>query len=237
MSLLGKIEAYQYTSGVAGTFAATQQFTLTETVGPVVVTITLATPALFSDALIALTALLNASGVANTYAITYDATTQRVSFRRTAGASTFTVVLTGAMSRVWGFASGALTPAATTFTGTLQPLARFDSIRIDVQPVQEGGKVDLTSYRLGRSEALAFGNHNLHRVMVFLPAVAGGNYAESYCIAGRLRIWQDANLGGAWSYDIPSGYLDGWVVAVSSLETVAVAEEWVRFRLLVAVPR
>jgi hypothetical protein len=240
---LGRIEAYLYATGIAGQFAASADLTVTETTGPVSFTAVLAAPSRLADALLDWQAQLNASvALANTYTLTWNATAQAVTIARATGASTFTVALGGGLNRALGFASASLSPAATSFTGTVQSKARFDNVRVDVSPVRDGGKVDLTTYRHGRAESLAFGTFDLHEVKLLWPyspagLSAGGAAVESCCIAGKIRLTQDSSLGYAWSYDAPAGYIDGHVLAVSKLETVGVAEQWLRVRMLLAVPR
>ena len=119
----------------------------------------------------------------------------------------------------------------------MQSRARYDSLRVGVAPVRDGGSVDITTYRLGRAEVLAFGNHDLHEVVLSLTAAQAVTFLESYCIAGRVRLWQDAALAAVWSYDYPQGYIDGYIVGVSLVETVGSSEYATRVRMAIAVPR
>lgn len=235
---LGRVEAYLYTSGESGVLDATQRLTVVEQTGPVTVHAVLPAPARLSDAIATLEAALNASALNNTYALTWDAAAQAVKIARTAGVSTFTPTAQGDLWRAFGWASATPATAVTSYTPTGPSRARFDGLRVGAPPIREGSRVDLTRYAHGRSEVLAFGNHDLFSVVLYLPAgTTASAFVESYCTAGRLRIWQDQTLGGAWTPTYEEGYLDGFVVAVSELETIGVSEQWVRLRMLLAVPR
>lgn len=232
---LGRLEAYLYGSGTAGLRAGTSDLTIVETAGATE-TVALSASLRLSDALTDWQSALNASALANTYALTWNATTQTVTIARTAGALTFLPIFDGDLAAVFGYSANPTVPAAS-FSGDTPSRARFDDVRMSIPALTPGERANLKRYRHGRSEALCFGKHDICELKIMLPKARATVFETSYCNAGRIRVWQDQTLADPYSAAVPSGYLDGYVIACPSVRTSGSAEEWVEFAVRLGVPR
>jgi uncharacterized membrane protein len=234
---LGRIEAYLYSSGTAGVRSISQDLKLAESVGPATETCTPASTLLFDDALTAWQAAANASATLNnTYSIGWNVATQSVKIARTVGASTFHPNLAGDLPAVLGFADSVYADG-TTFTGEQQALGRFDDLRISLRNVREGARVDVQEYRLGRAEARSFGRFDVADVAIVLRWADAKILLRSYCVTGRVRVWQTTAVATVYSSAETRGYLDGWVLSVDKPRPIGPFEEWAEIVLRVGVPR
>tara|TARA_R110002126_G_scaffold137_7_gene828 strand:+ start:597 stop:1328 length:732 start_codon:yes stop_codon:yes gene_type:complete len=166
-----------------------------------------------------------AGAPAGTYAVTYDATTQRVTIATT-NAVAFAPVMIGNLAAWLGFTQ-TLTGFGLTWTGASAPAALAELLGVTIEPAEDSARVDLTSYRHGRSIAIAWGNHQTHRVrLTFSRSTTLAQIKAGYLTAGRVRIWQ---FGDATAYSAinPGGYVDGYVIAADDpAESGDIGELW-----------
>lgn len=186
------------------------------------------------DQLAAWDAALDAYTPAGLYAVTYSPTTARMTI-----ASTNNVAFRPAMveaGAAWSGFTQALGGWATTWTGASAPAAVVELLGATVEPADDNAKVDLHRYRHGRAVAVAWGNHQLHRVQLHFTATQLAIFDSGYVLAGRVRIHQGPDTA-AYSPTNVDGVVDGYVVAATDpTEDGDIGELWT-VNLIVAVPR
>ena len=210
-----RIEAYLYGTSEAS-MADAVGITVIEP-GPVSYTARLLSPALLADALTAWAAALNASALAGTYALTWDATAQAVTISAT-GVASFEVQFGGNLAAALGFSAATGHTGALTYTGDQQALARFDAVRFDSIGLQVRDDVDLREYRHGRHRAVAWSQLDTVEGRIYLTLARMDQIARSYCAAGQVRVYMDDAVLTAWSASNPAGYLDATVIALDQIE-------------------
>lgn len=173
----------------------------------------------------------NAAGHAGTY--TFALGSNVVTFDN--DASNFEITFEGNLAAYLGY-SGDLS-GADTYSSDQQPEALFSAIKYHVEAVASGDDVKVERYRLGRTEALAFGNYDLHELTLILTSAEAASFVESLCVTGRIRASQNDGDSTAWSATNADGYIDGYVASTSDLVTLGSSEAHVQMRVLVAVPR
>ena len=228
-----RIEAYIYSSGVTGTLDATQSLTVTEP-GPVSFTATLAAPALFSDALTQWAALLNASPLTGTYSITWDSAAQSVAISAT-GVASFDFTLHGALRAVWGY-SGAGGSGAASYVGNVQSRARFDDLRFSSGAILNADDVQLRDYTYGRHRAIAWGTVDTWRSRVHVQNARADLFLSSYCVSGKIRVYQDETIATPYSAVNLGGYVDAYVVGLTNHADTR-GRVWLMCDLDLSVPR
>jgi len=219
----GRIEAYLFSSGSKTAYESTN--TITAGGSDAI----LAAPALFTDALAQWTASLGGA-----YSVTWIAASQAV---RVANSGAFAMLFVGNLHRALGFASATGYASATSYTGTLQALARFDLVTVQCSPITDGSGADLRSFRHGRAESFHFGNADYFALVLWMTADQAASFTVSYCIAGRVRIYQDPAVTTVYSATNAAGYLDGYIGEVEGIDTHRNDEDVVAVRLSLAVPR
>ena len=230
-----RIETYLYSSGTAGTVDATSSITVTEP-GPVDYTATLSGPALFSTALTEWETLLNAgaSGLAGTYAITWDTSAQAVTISAT-GVASFDFTLDANLRAAWGY-SGAGGAGGLSYTGTVQSQARYDDLRFSSGAILNADDVDLRRYTYGRHRAIAFGTVDTWQSVIHVQNARAESFLASYCAAGKVRIYQNEAVTTAYSVTNLSGYLDCYVVGLTNHSDTR-GRVWLRVDADLSVPR
>lgn len=225
------IEAYAYSEGPASnTAAAALQTAQTFAVSRLGVTAYArpATPQRFSDLLSTWASqLTTATGV--TVGMTYSATTHRVTLT---GSAAILPVIVGNGATFTGF-TGSFGPAATSWTAASAPAGRVDLLGVMVEPAEDWTHIDLAQYRHGRARAVAWGNHQVHKVTCYATGDGVAAFQAGYVQAGRVRISQ----GSVASYapDTPEGYIDGWVIGCGpGVEQSPALWSW---DMLIGVPR
>jgi len=184
-------------------------------------------PELFETQLATWAASLSAAppqgAPAGTYTITYDETTQRVTI---AGSVLFAPVMVGNLAKWLGFTQS-LVGWDTSWTGESAPAAIAELAGVTVEPATDAARVDLTSYRHGRSIAVAWGNHGTHRArLVFTRSTTLAQIKAGFLTTGRVRLWQCGDAT-AYSASNPGGYVDGYVVAANEpTESGDIGELW-----------
>jgi hypothetical protein len=227
-----RIEAYLYASGTDDVLEATAGFTITEP-GPVVYRATLPATARFSDALVTWQGLLNASALAGTYAITWNDQRQSVNISAT-GVASFGITFHGNLAAAWGYSSGIA--GALDYDSDLQPLLRYDGILWGSGEIVNGDNVDLRQYNYGRHRAIAWGNVDLWDSEIHVQSSRVDTFLASYCVSGKVRVYQDSAITTAYSATNLSGYLDCYVIGISDpLEKRG--RIWTTLSISLAVPR
>lgn len=234
-----RIEGFLYSSGTAGEKSATQELTIDE--GGGAQTVLLPAPAVFTQALLDLAAAANSLGLANTYAFSWNAATQTVRIVGSgAPAINFSVAFVGNLHAALGFASSGGYAGATSYTGDrARALGRFDGpthIKVEGSPIVEGPGVQVLTYRHGRHRAVAWGNHDLFHLKIWVSDAASDDFHASYCHGGLVRYFP-TDLVSQWSETNPGGYIEGYVVNVEEVETMGVAEAWKVQMVTIAVAR
>jgi len=162
-----RIMAYAYsegpTTGSSAALVANSTIAVIEQATPGTTTYARpAAPALFSDQLTAWSSTLTTGAPAGVYAVTYDETTQRVTIQATSG-TPFRPVMIG-NGAVWLGFTQTLTGWSTSWTAESAPAAIAELLGVTVEPAELASRIELTSYRHGRSIAIGWGNHLTHRV-------------------------------------------------------------------------
>ena len=225
-----RIMAYAYsegpTTGSSAALVANSTIAVIEQATPGTTTYARpAAPTLFSAQLTAWGSTLTTGAPAGVYAVTYDETTQRVTIQATSG-TPFRPVMIGNGAAWLGFTQ-TLAGWATSWTAESAPSAIAELLGVTVEPAELASRIELTSYRHGRSIAIGWGNHLTHRVrLVFSRSTTLSQIAAGYLTAGRVRIWQDGDAT-AYSASNPGGYVDGYVIAADDpTEAGDVGELW-----------
>jgi hypothetical protein len=197
----------------------------------------LAAPAVFDDALDQWRAILDATTPAGLYAITYSATTQRVTIASTNGVQ-FRPVWAAADRplALWlGFDPDAAYAFGLSHVGTLVPYGRAELLGVEVEPPEDASKADVQQVRLGRAIVAVFGNHLLQAVDLI---VKGDRRPASWAwlTAGKLRIYVSADVN-PYSAANPDGYLEGYVVTAPQFDKLGADEGIDVVSLVLAVAR
>jgi hypothetical protein len=221
--MASRVEAFLYSEGSKTTMEATTTLTAGGTDA------ILSTTKVFADALTEWT-----SDLGGAYAVTWDSTANAV---KVANSTSFTLTFTGNLHNALGFSASSGYTGQTSYTGDQQALGRYDVLKIECSTLEDGAQPDLRQYRHLRAEVLAFGTVDLYRCRIYMTQAQATSYLSSYCAAGKIRLYQDSDETSAWSATNVDGYLDGWIVALSDLETHGHAEEVVSVSLVLAVPR
>lgn len=246
--MTARITAYTYVHAGAADHGSTQPaFNATATIGaveqgsPGTTTYVRPTspkafyaPELASDQLRAWDAALDAYTPAGLYAVTYSPTTKRMTIAST-NATAFVPVMVEA-SAVWTGFTQTLTGWATSWTAQDAPAAVCELLGVTVEPAEDAARVDLKEYRQGRAVAVAWGNHQLHRVTLYFKSTDLRVLDPGYLVTGRVRIVQGADTTD-YSPTNPDGVVDGYVVASTDpAEEGDLGECWT-VNLLIAVGR
>lgn len=186
-----------------------------------------------SDQCAAWATVLNANTTSGgPYSITYDAGSRRVTIA--SGGAAFIPVMVGDMATWLGFTQ-TLAGYADTWTGESAPAAVAELIAATVEPAEDNARIDLHQYRHGRAVAVAWSNHQLHRVQLFLDSAASQAFDPGYLMTGRVVIL----TGDATAYSPTNidGKIDGFVVATTDVtESDDIGGTW-SVSMVVAVPR
>ena len=234
--MFGRIEAYLYGSGTAGLRDATADLIIEE-FGGATATLPLPGSLRLTSALVAWETAANASAaLANTYTITWNDATQTVRIARVGAGPDFRPQFGGNLAAIWGYSDPASLALASAHVGDTPSLARVDTVRVGTAALQSGDRVDLRQYRHGRSEALCFGNHDVADIRMLVPRADRDRLEGSYCVAGRVRVYQSSSLALPYGPTYPQGYLDGYVLSAGEVRSGS-SEEWSEILLRLGVPR
>lgn len=233
---MARLEGYAYSDGSAKYRAVNSLVVEEQPSSPATTTARLLGPKVFSEALDAWRALLDAYTPAGLYAISYDSSSRRVTIASTNNVYFRPVWTFDHDLAYWlGFDPLAAYAFATTHTGTAIPLGRVDPLGVDLEAPDDAAKVDLQQLRLGRAVAPVFGNHQLVQVGLVVPrAAAPASWA--WVTTGRVRIWPTADVN-PYSPANLDGYLDGYVVEQPGWEQLGVDEGLAVLQLVMAVDR
>lgn len=218
-----RLEAYLYSEGSKTVMESTS----TITAGGADAILSGAT--VFADALASLQTQLGGA-----YSVAWNSTINAVTI---SNSGTFTLTFTGNMHQALGFSTATGYTGADTYNGDQQALGRYDVLAIECALLTDGAAVDHREWRHARAEVLAFGNCDLFRTRIYMSQAEAASFLASYCAAGRVRLYPDSDTTTAWSATNPAGYVDGYVVALSDLETAGFAEEVVAVSMAIARPR
>ena len=228
------IEAYAYSEGGSGATCpidTVQTFaTLTGTyVRP-------STPQRFSDLLASWQSAMNTAEPAGApWNFYYNPATRRVTLETALGLYAWDPALSAQTSLFVGFTSYGGT--GTSWTGAEPPTGRCELIGATVEPAEDWAQIELARYRHGRTAAVVWGNHQIHRITVHVDPINTIIYGQGWVQSGRIRVYQ-ANSGAAlnaYSATNPAGYVDGFVIG--STPVAQQSEGWYSSELLVGVPR
>jgi hypothetical protein len=150
------------------------------------------------------------------------------------GSNTFDLTMPGSIDDYLGLSSGA---GLQTYTGGT-PSAIVPTVSVDVEIAEPGERVDLRVWRHERSDALWWGNHTTHRVTLLLTQANAALLLEGPCSRGRVRIYQTETptTETAYSANNVGGYLDGYVVGITAVESLGESDQLCRVSMIVGVP-
>lgn len=154
--------------------------------------------------------VLNALTPAGLYAITYDAATQRVTIAST-NATPFRPVMVENLALWLGF-SATLAGWATSWLAPSAPACVAGLLTATVEPAEDAARVDLHEYRHGRAVAVAWGNHQLHKITLHFTSASLRIFDPGFLLTGRVRIYQGSDTTD-YSPTNVDGVIDGWVIA------------------------
>mgnify|MGYP003332409764 FL=1 len=230
------LEAYLYSESVTDDTlpSLTIDDTIVVTEGAATCYARLGEPKRFRSALATWQSELNAV-LPGFYQLSYNPTTNRVTI---VGTNAFSVVLAGNVAKILGFATASFGPGVS-FTGTNPPVFIKQKTAYECAPADDAAKVELRSYRHARALAVGWGNVQLFDVgLVFRAAdlgwviPVGGADVTGYCLTGRVRVGPDSP---SYSPTAPGGYIDGFIVRTSDLQSLGDDEDFITMRALVAV--
>lgn len=172
---------------------------------------------------------------AGVYTCTYSPTTKRVTIATSNGVP-FRPVMVENLALWTGFTQELSSGWATSWTADDPPAAVAELIGVTVEPAEDGARVEVKEYRHGRGLAIPWGNHNVHRVTLYLTSENLHVFDPGFLLTGRVRIYQGSDTNDIGP-DNPDGVLDGWVLASSDpTEDGDLGEVWT-VSMLVAVPQ
>lgn len=221
--MTSRVEAYLYSEGSKTAMESTTTLTAGGTDA------ILSSTAVFTDALAEWQADLGGA-----YTVTWSPASNSVTI---ANSGVFTLTFTGNLHKALGFTAAGTYTGATTYTGDIQALGRYDVLRIECDVLQDGANVDMRRYRHRRSEVLAFGTFDTYRTRIWMTSAQASSFLASYCAAGKIRLYQDADETGAWLPHSNAGYIDGYIAAIGDLETHGHAQEVVSVSMLLVRAR
>lgn len=229
------VQGYAYSDGSAKFRAVNTLVVEEQPTSPATTAARLGAPAVFDDALNAWRVLLDASTPAGLWAITYSATTRRVTIATT-NAVNFRPVWTADRELAYwlGYDPDGVYGFATSHTGSAIPLGRVELLGVEVEPPEDAAKVEVQQVRLGRAVAPVFGNHSLQAVDLLCAGVARPS-SWAWLLSGRVRVYVSADVA-PYTAANPDGYLEGYAVTAPAFdklndETIDVVS------LVLAVPR
>jgi hypothetical protein len=234
---MATLEAYLYSESVTDdtlpSLSLDDAITITEAGNTS--TIRLGSPKRFSEALStwAIEANNNLPGF---YQFSYNATTRRVTITCT---NAMSLTFLGNVKKVLGFSAGAYGPGVS-FTAEGPPAAIVELAAFECAPADDVAKAELRAFRHARALGMGWGNLQVFDVgMVLRSADVGvimparGSDLTGYCLTGRVRVGPSSP---AYSATAPGGYLDGYIVQTSGLQSWGDDENFFALRALVAVP-
>ena len=187
------------------------------------------------DQIAAWSSKASAYSPAGSYGMGYSPTTRRF-YLQALSSLAFKPVLPEQMA-VWLGFTQAISSFETYWVGESAPACVVELLGVTVEPPMDAARVELKEYRHGRAVAVAWGNHALHRVTLFVRSADVRAFDPGYVMTGRVRITQVDTNHTAFSQDNLAGVVDGFVVATTELaEDGDIGELWT-VTLLVAVPR
>ena len=150
------------------------------------------------------------------------------------GSNTFDLTMPGSIDDYLGLSSGA---GLQTYTGGT-PSAIVPTVSVDVEIAEPGERVDLRVWRHERSDALWWGNHTTHRVTLLLTQANAELLLGGPCSRGRVRIYQTETPSTETAYSASNvgGYLDGYVVGITAVESLGESDQLCRVSMIVGVP-
>lgn len=178
---------------------------------------------------------LDAHTPAGYYSVTYSPTTKRMTIAST-NYTSFRPVMVEA-GAVWsGFTQDLSSGWALSWTAESAPAAVCELLGVTVEPAEDAARVELKEYRHGRAATIAWGNHQIHKVTLYLRAEDLRVLDPGYLVTGRVRIYQGSDTT-AYSAINPDGVVDGYVIASTDpQEDGDMGEVWT-VNLLVGVQR
>lgn len=221
--MASRVEAWLYSEGSK----TVMEHTSTLTAGGV--DAILSAPKVFSDALAEWQTDLGGG-----YTVTWDSASNAVTI---ANVGVFALTFEGNLHKALGFSAATGYTGQASYTGDQQALGRFDVLKIECNALEDGAAVQMSRFRHRRAEVLAFGTVDLWRVTVWMTYAQATSYLASYCAAGKIRVYQDVDDLTAWSATNVDGYLDGWIVSLSGLQTHGYDEGVVSVEMVLARPR
>jgi len=218
--MAARIEAFLYSENSASAMEHTSALTAGGS------TVVLSAPKVFTDALAEWQ-----SDLGGGYVVEWIAASNAVRVR---SGGAFVLAFTGNLHKCLGFSAASGHSGQSTYTGDVQALGRYDVLKIELDTLTDAAAVDLRQYRHRRAEAMAYGNHDLYQSRVWMTAAQASSYLASYCAAGKVRLYQTTDDLTAYSATNVDGYIDGWILAVSDLQTHGFTEEIVSVSLVIA---
>ena len=234
---MARIEGYAYSDGTSKFRAVNSLVVEEQPSSPATTTARLAAPAVFSAALDLWRAILDATTPDGLYAISYSATTRRVTIAST-NLTPFRPVwqsVDRALALWLGFDPDAAYAFALTHTGTAVPYGCASPLAVEVEPPEDAAKPEIQQVRLGRAFAPVFGNHLLQRVTI-VGKVALLPSSWAWLTTGRVRVYPTATAT-EYSATNLDGYYDGHVVEHNGWERLGDDEGLDVLTLTLALPR
>jgi hypothetical protein len=172
------------------------------------------------------------ASLAETYTGTWNSTYDEVTIGAT---GVFDLYMPGSIDTYFGLDSDT---ALSIYTSFATPQAIVPTVSVDVEIAEPGERVDLRVWRHERSDALWWGNHTTHRVTLLLTQANAQLLLEGPCSRGRVRIYQTETPSTETAYSASNvgGYIDGYVVGVTAVDSRGESDQLCRVSMIVGVP-
>ena len=201
------------TTGATAAYATTSTLTLNVGAGPVYVRSS--APANFDD----FAADLITQATANVpsgapWSFRYDANSKRFTIESGTG-GTFSYALGGNLAAYLGM--GATGDSASTYAGWKAPQGVLECLSIEVDPPQDASRMDLATFRHGRSLATIWGSVMTFRCRAWISSADRAAWQAGYLTTGKVRVYQAGGALTPYSATNIGGYLEGFIVHTGEL--------------------
>ena len=229
-----RILATAFSAGTTSTtFNATNTTTLNTGAGPV--TVHTSGPLTFEDFLADLAAQAAIAVPAGApWSCRYDSTSKRVTLESGTG-GTFTHAHYGNLAAFLGM--GATGTGARTYTGWKAPAGALECLSLEVDPPHDASRLDVATFRHGRSVATVFGNSITFKCRAWIASADKDIWQAGYVTTGKVRVYQAGGSTTPYSATNLGGYLEGYIVSTSELQVHGNNENVLSWTFTLVQPR
>ena len=177
----------------------------------------LAAPLVFADALQFFEDEANASGaLANTYAFSYDEDAGTITLEADA---VFDLKMRYSLWDAYGFAADEFL-GLDTYTSSAVVTAFWAPLGLERDAPYPLEEVELLEYRHGRALSMAAYHGRVMRLRIVDTTAKVEEMLASPILGGKIRVHTTDDRNTAYSLAALTGYVDGWVVALSDMRTI-----------------